>query len=152
MFGCGDEQLRHVGHTAQRRHADLGAVGVDGHRAPAEHVEALVGGDGFDALARGGAGDRILRQEADTGGEGVGRRPAAGGGKLEVDDVAQQFDGQLQQDARAVTAIGFGARGPAVLEVFQGDEPVGDDGVRAAALDVGDHGDAARVRLVLGVV
>ena len=34
--GPGDEQLRHVGHTTERRHADLGAAGVDGHRAPAE--------------------------------------------------------------------------------------------------------------------
>ena len=77
---------------------------------------------------------------------------AVGGGQLEVDDLAEQLDGQLDEDARAVTAVGFGARGPAVFEVFQRDEPVGDDGVRAAALDVGDHGDATGVRLVVGVV
>ena len=151
VFGRGDEQLRHVGHAAQRRHADFGAVRVDGHLAPAEDVQAFFVGDGLDAFARAGAGDRILRQEADARGEGVGavRRRRR---KLEVDDLAKQFDGQLEQDACTVTAVGFGARGAAVFEVFQRDEPVGDDGVRAAALDVGDHGDATGVRLVLGVV
>src|ERR1700680_4526345 len=39
-----------------------------------------------------------------------------------------------------------------MFEVFQSDEPVDDDGVRAAALDVGDHGDATGVRLVLWVI
>ncbi len=74
------------------------------------------------------------------------------GGKFEVDDLAEEFDGQLDEDARTVTAVGLGARRAAVFEVFQGDEPVGDDGVRATALDVGDHGDATGVRLVLWVV
>ena len=94
-----------------------------------------------------GAGGGVLRQEADAGGEGVG---AVGGRRrqFEVDDIAQQFDGQLDQDARAVAAVGLGARGTAVFEVFQGDQPVGDDGVRATALDVGDHGDATGVGLV----
>ena len=94
VFGRGDEQLRHVGHAAQRRHADFGAVGVDGHRAPAEDFQPFVGGDGLDVFARGGAGDGILRQEADAGGEGVGA-VAARRGKFEVDDLAEQFDGQL---------------------------------------------------------
>ena len=151
MLGRGDEKLGHVGHAAQRRHADLGTIRIDGHHAPAEDFQALLDRDGFDPLASAGAGYRILRQIADTRGEGVAavlRRRR----ELEVDDFAKQFDGQLQEDAGAVTAVGFGASGPAVLEVFQGHESVGDDGVRAAAPDVGDHGDATRVRFVLGVV
>ena len=151
VLGRSDEQLRHVGHATQGRRTDFGAVGVNGDLAPAEHGQAFVGRDGFDALAGAGAGNRILWQEADTRGKGVG---AVGRGRreLEADDLAQQFDGQLQQDARAVATIGFGARGPAVLEVFQSDEPVGDDGVRASALDVGDHGHATRIRFLFGVV
>ena len=76
----------------------------------------------------------------------VGRR------QLEADDIAQQFDGQLDQDAGPVAAVGLGARGSTVFEMLQGDQPVDDDGVRAAALDIGDHGDATGVRLVVRVV
>ena len=56
-----------------------------------------------------------------------------GSGKCEVDDLAQQFDGQLQQDARAVTAVGLGAGRATVLEVLQRGQSVGDDGVRTGA-------------------
>ena len=45
--------------------------GSTGTVAPAEDLETLLGGDGLDPLASGGAGDGILRQEADAGGEGV---------------------------------------------------------------------------------
>ena len=98
-----------------------------------------------------GAGNGVLGQEADAGCEGVG----AVGSRLwevEVDGLPKELDGQLDEDAGAVTAVGFGAGGAAVFEVFQCDQPVGDDGVRPAALDVGDHGDATGVRFVLGVV
>ena len=138
-------------HTTERRRSDLGSVRVGGDLTPAEHGEPFVDGDGFDVFACGGAGDGVLRQEADAGGEGVG---AVGGGRrqLEADDIAQQFDGQLDQDACAVAAVGLGARGATVFEMLQGDQPVDDDGVRPAALDIGDHGDATGVRLVVRVV
>ena len=77
---------------------------------------------------------------------------AVGAGSSKSTTSRSSSTGSWMQDARAVTAVGFGARGAAVLEVFQGGEAVGDDGVRAPALDVGDHGDAAGVGLVLRVV
>ena len=77
---------------------------------------------------------------------------AVGGGSSKSTTSREQFDGQLDQDARAVTAVGLGARGAAVFEMLQGDQPVDDDGVRPAALDIGDHGDATGVRLVVRVV
>ena len=77
---------------------------------------------------------------------------AVGGGSSKSTTSAKQFDGQLNEDACAVTAVGLGARGAAVFEVLQSHEPVGDDGVRSAALDIGDHGDAAGVRFVARVV
>ncbi len=151
MFRCGDEQLRHVGHAADRGHADFGAVGIDGEFPPAEYLETLFDGDRLDALSGRRAFDRIARKEADPGREAlVAVRCRVR--QIEVDDLAQQFDGQLDQDAGTVTAIRLGARRAAMLEVFQGRQSVGNDGVRPAALDVGDHGDAARVRLVLRVV
>ena len=94
---------------------------------------------------------RILRQEADTGREGA----AAVGGwlrEIEVDHLGEQFDRQLQGDAGAVAAVGLRACRPAVVEMFQSDQTVGDDGVRPPTPDVGDHGDAARVLFVLGIV
>ena len=77
---------------------------------------------------------------------------AVGWRQLEVDDLAQQIDRELKQNARAVTTVGFGAGGAAMFEVLQRRQSIGNDGVGTAALDVGDHGNAARVRLVLGVV
>jgi hypothetical protein len=140
-----------VGHAAARRRAHFGAVRVDRHLAPAEDIKPLLPGDSFDVFACLGAGDGVLRQEAGAGREGVG---AVGGrlGEFEAGDLSEKLDRELDQDAGAVTAVGFGTRGAAVFEVFQRDQPVGHDGVRATAPDVGDHGDATRVRLVVGVV
>jgi hypothetical protein len=144
VFRCGDEQLGHVRHAAECGHPDLGPVGVDGYLTPAEHLEALLGGDALDARTGHVACNGIAWKETDSGCERV---LAVGRGlrQVEVDDLAQQVDGKLQQNASAVTAIGFGARCPAVFEVLQRRQSVGNDGVRTAALDVGDHGDAARV-------
>ncbi len=80
------------------------------------------------------------------------RRRGCARGKFEVDDLSEEFDWRLDEDAGTIAAVGLGTSGAAVFEVFQSDEPVGDDGVRAAALDVGDHGNAAGVRLVPRVV
>src|SRR6476659_9467971 len=77
---------------------------------------------------------------------------ASARGKFKVDDLSEEFDWQLDEDAGTVAAVGLGTSGATVFEVFQSDEPVCDDGVRAAALDVGDHGNAAGVRLVPRVV
>ena len=74
----------------------------------------------FDAasrLRRALAG--VLREEADSGREGVAA-VEVGARQLEVDDLAEQLDGQLQQDAGAVAAVGLGTRGAAVLEVLEG--------------------------------
>ena len=147
----GDEQLAHVGHAGERGPADVGTVDVDRDLAPAEDIEPLLGRDGLDAPG----GDRALRlrhrQEPDARGEGVRAvgqrfRQCEGGG------LAQQFHRQLDQDARAVTAVRLGARRAAVVEVLEGEQSVGDDPVRATALDVRDHRDAAGIRLVVRVV
>ncbi len=133
-----------MGHAAERGRADVGANRVDRHRAPAKDVKALLNGDGLHPLAGLCAVHGVLGQKADAAGEGVG---AVGGRsrEVEVDDLAKEFDGQLDQDACPVTAVGFGTGGAAVFEVFQGDQSVDDDGVRPAALNVGDHSDAAGV-------
>ncbi len=151
--GRGDEQHRHVRHTAQCGRADFGSVGgVDRNGAPAEDLDALLGRDGLDAFDGGPPIRRVLGgQEADTGRKGVAP-VGCWRGQLEVDNVGEQFDRQLQQDACAVSAVGFGTRGAAVFEVLQRGQSVSDDLVRPPALDVGHHRHTARVGLVLWVV
>ena len=83
--------MRHVGHAAHCRHADFGAVGVDGHRAPAEDLQPFLFGDGLDVCTCGGAGNGVLGQEADAGGERVGAVRRARG-KVELDDLFEEFD------------------------------------------------------------
>ena len=117
-----------------------------GHLAPAEHLEALGLGDLLHRLAgRRGVLGR-LRQERDAGGV------AAVFGQVEFDDRAQELVGHLQQDARAVTGVRFGALGTAVLQVHQGRDGLVDDVAAAAAVHVGHHRHTARVVLERGVV
>ncbi len=117
-----------------------------GHLAPAEHLEALGLGDLLHRLAgRGGVLGR-LRQERDAGGV------AAVFGQVEFDNGAKELVGNLQQDARAVTGVRFGALGTAVLQVHQGRDGLVDDVAAAATVHVGHHRHAARVVLERGVV
>ena len=78
-------------HLAERR---LGVGGlladhrvVDRDVAPAEHLQALAGGDLLDAGHGGGLGLRVAGQEGDAGGVGAGRR------EVEVDDRAEEASG-----------------------------------------------------------
>ena len=117
-----------------------------GHVAPAEHLEALGLDDLLHGLARRGGVLGRLRQEGDAGGV------AAVFGQVELDDGAQELVGHLQQDARAVAGVRFGALGTAVLQVHQGRDGLVDDVAAAAAVHVRDHRHAARVVLERGVV
>ncbi len=142
VFGCSDEKLGHVGHTTQRRHADLGTVRVHRNVAPAENFEGLIVRDAFDAAACCRTRHRILRHEAQPGGV----RVAAVRGRwwqLEFDDSFEQFDRQLQEHAGTVAAVGLGARGTTVFEMLESQQTVGEDGMGSSATDIGDHGDTA---------
>src|SRR4029077_19145594 len=65
---------------------------------------------------------------------------------------AEEPIGRLNQDAGAVTRIGFAAARPAVLGVEEKLAPALDHGVRSHPLDVDDEPDAARVVFVAGVI
>ena len=67
-------------------------------------------------------------------------------------DLAQEAVRHLDEDAGAVAGRGFAAAGAAVQQVDQDAQPLLDDRVRAAALDVDDEADAAGVVLVDGIV
>ena len=142
--GPGDEDLPEGRHRVARQRTERRLVG--GHVAPAEHLEALGLGDLLDRLAGRGGVLRGLRQECDAGGV------AAVFGQVEFDDGAQELVGNLQQDARTVAGVRFGALGTAVLQVHQGGDGLVDDVAAAAAVHVGDHRNATRVVLERGVV
>ena len=137
-------------HLAERRHRVAGqrAEGriVGRHVAPAEHRQPLGLDDLLDGLARRGGVPGRLREEGDAGGV------AALGGQLEVDDLAEERVGHLQQDAGTVTGVRFGALGTAVLQVQQRGDGLVDDVAAAPAVHVGDHRDTTRVVLIRGVV
>ncbi len=107
----GDEQLHHVRHARDGCPADVGVFVIDGYVAPAEDRDALVGGERAHPVDGLPSQLRVHRQKAGTRGIGVG---AIRGrfGKVEVDGRAQQFVGQLDQDACAVAAVGLGSGGP----------------------------------------
>ncbi len=139
----GDEQLHHVRHARDGRPADVGVFVVDG--------DALVGGEGLDPFDRRAAEIGVHGQEARS--RGVAVRPVRGGlGKVEVDGVAQQLIGELDQDSRAVTAVGLRPGRTSMFEVLQRQQPVGDDRMRTATVDVGDHGHTTRIDLGLRIV
>ena len=127
------------------------AVGVDGHRTPAEDLQALFDGNAFGQLDGLAALLGVLRQEGDAGGVGVVAL-VVGRGQLEAGLGAQQRVGQLEQDACTVAGGGLGTRGAAVVEVGQRGQAVGDDAVGTAPADVGHHGHTAGVLLGLRVV
>ena len=92
----------------------------------------------------------IGRQERHADGVGAGRREV--GDALRGEHRAKEAVGDLDQDAGAVTGVGLGAGGAAVLEVGEGHQAGVHQLVAARALDVGDEGDPARVMLETRVV
>ncbi len=140
----GDEEL------LERRHGLAGEVaqlvGADRDLAPAEYAEGLGDGDRLDRALHGGALVVVDREEPDA--DGV----VARGGKLEGHDGAEERVGDLHQDPGAVACSGVGPDGPAVLEVAQGTQGGVDDVVTRSASQRRDHGKAAGVLLVGGVV
>ena len=80
---------------------------------------------------------------------------AAGGRQRDAErrgDLAQEAVRHLHEDAGAVAGRGFAAAGAAVQQVHQDPQPLLDNRVRAAALDVDDEADAAGIVLVDGIV
>ena len=71
----------------------------------------------------------------------------AGVGEVEVDNLAQEPVGHLQQHARAVPGGRVGTRCATVVEVLQGGQALGDDVVIGDAAQLRDEGDATGVVL-----
>ena len=137
--GAGHHELGEVRHHRDRDRAQGAVLGRD--VAPAQHLEALGGGDLLDLGDRGGALVRLLGQE----GRADGVRP--GLGQLEVADLAQEGVGDLDQDAGAVTGLGVGTGGAAVVEVAQRLQALFHDVVVGDPAQLGDEGHPAGIVL-----
>ena len=141
---AGDEHLTEGRHRVAGQGTQRRLVG--GHVAPAEHLQSL----GLDDLLHRLAGRRgvlgRLRQEGDAGGV------TAVVGQVKIDHRAQELIGHLQQDARAVAGVRFGALGTAVFQVQQGRDGLVDDVAAAATVHIRHHRHTARVMLERGVV
>ncbi len=69
-----------------------------------------------------------------------------------ADFAAQNFVGNLGEQARAVAGFGVGVERAAVAEVAQGGQPHAEDLVGPFAVDVRDEADAAGVVLVFRLI
>ena len=149
LAGGGREHELEGRHGAARHGAE--DVRVDRDLAPAQDGEALFNRERLD---------RGLRLRGLVGFDGQERHAhdvRAGLRQLEAidliaGDLPEEPVGHLHEHAGAVAGVGFTADGTAVVEVAQRGEAVGDDLVAGHAGEGRDHGDAARVVLVLRVV
>ncbi len=142
LCGARDEHL-HV-HGLGRLHRETERRIVGRHVAPAENLHALARhflDIGLDDLApprlvvrHEQRTDRVLSRLRQREAEPLGF-------------ACEKLVRNLHQDPGAVAGARIGADRAAVLEVAQDREPVLDDLVRLASLDVGDEADAAGVML-----
>ena len=88
---------------------------ITGHFAPAQDRQAFFGGECFEAGDCGG-----VAVAGSCGQEGGADGVAAGRGQVEAGDGAEEFVGDLGEDAGAVAGAFVGAHGAAVFEVAQG--------------------------------
>ncbi len=142
-----DEELPEDGLRGDRAGTQAAVVGR--HVAPAEQPLSLFG----DNVRNGGFHQPprliVAREEHQPGAIGaLGRQVDVEAGCLPAEEPVRD----LNQDAGAVSRVGFAAAGAAVLEVDEHLERVPDNRVRAMALHVHDEADAAGVMLVPGVV
>ena len=122
---------------------------VDGNVAPADEVVPF-GGDGFlDDRLDFGARRRVARHEE------LSDRVMAGLGQVQAElfaFVREEGVRNLRQHAAAVAERRVGADGAAMVEIDEDLQALLQDGVRLAAVHVGDDADAARIALVRGIV
>ena len=101
---------------------------------PAEHVQALLGGNPLNLRDLAG-GLAVI-----SGQEGRSDRVLASRRQCEVDHLTQEAVWDADQDARAVPGVRLGARGAAVVQVAQGGQRVFHDVVAGHAGEGGHEG------------
>ncbi len=120
-----------------------------GTSPPAEHLLALFADDRLEQRANLLAGRFRMREKNEPGAVAAGGRQREAEGRRHL---AQKPVRHLHEDAGAVAGRRLAAAGAAMQEVDQDAQPLLDNGVRTAALDVDDEADAAGIVLVRRVV
>ena len=143
----GDEQLGEVRHDRAGGGADVGAVGVDRHVAPAEDGQALLVGELGDVVVAGGPLVLVRGQERDPDGS---TPPAAAGRSRRWPAAARPGPGSGCPRRRRSWARSRRRRGGRGCAARSG--PRRRSSRRPAAAGVGHEGDAARVLVVRRVV
>ena len=142
-----DEQLAVEGLRTLHRISEHG--GIDRHVAPAHNLQALFARrlppDALHVLAV----DGLARHEQ------LGHAIMPRFGKLEAQAfcfIGKEGMRDLQQEAGAVTRLGVGAHGAAMLEVLEDGQAIGHHAVAFHIVYVGDEADAAGIVLVARVI
>ena len=142
--GAADEHLAEGGHGVAGQCTQRGVIG--GHIAPAQNGQSFGFDDLLQRVTRDDGFPGRLREEGYAGGIGTFGR------QLKVDHRAQECIGNLKQDSGAVTAVRLGTGGAAMFHVQQSSDGFVNDVAGAAAVHINDHGHAACVVLVCGVI
>ena len=113
--------------------------------APRQHVEAVLGKHLVDQLTKVAGGGLVGREKHSADGVLAGRR------QRDIEFIAVEPVGDLQENPRAVTGVRISAGRAAVFEVAEQLQPLGYRLVARLAVEVEDDSDpAVRTRLVGG--
>ncbi len=136
VLPSGHEELLDLGHVVTRRRAEIGAIGVDGHAAPTEHLLPLLAHHALEGPLH------VTPLVGVAGKKDVAGREAPHLGELyvEVADgrLPEEGVGKRRQDPGAIAGVVLGAGRPAVVHVLQHLFSVEDDLMGTPAVDV-DH-------------
>ena len=149
VAGAHDHHL-HVGHGGAGGLAEVGAVRVHGHLAPADEALALGGDALVEEFLRAQALVLLARQEDDAGPVAAGLGEL--GAEVRGDGLAEEAVREPREDARAVAGVLLVALASAMDHAAVHALRVLDDAVARPSLDVADEADAAAVLLGARVV
>ena len=133
-----------MGHAGPGHGADQ--FGDHGHFAPAKYGEAFGGGQGFHAVPRYRGFGVVAGQEGGSG------RVVARLGQFEAHHCPEEFVGDLGEQPGAITGSFVGADGAAVFQIAQRRQRRIDYVMPGFAPEGGDHGQAAGILFVGGIV
>ena len=147
LGGLLDEALPDGGHAVPCLLAHH--VGIHGHFAPGQEVQALFPGDDFKQFHGADAEMFVLREEEHT----HTVFPLAADVDVQlVGDLGEELVADLEQDAHAVAGFAFGVLAGAVFQMFHDGQRIADRLMAFAALDVHHGADAAGIVLKPGII
>ena len=127
------------------------AVSVDRHLSPPDNLQSFCRCVPVYPNYRAPTCFLIHREKAVSGRVGV-LTHRVGWWKLELGHRVEELRRQLNQNARAVSAVGFAPNCAAMGEIAQDRERIVDNGMQVASRGVCYHGYTTRIGFLIGVV